>query len=61
VEWAWASATLYLAATAAVYVWRFRGGKWRTMTVIEPAVELPDVEAKAEQVDAGPEPARLPV
>ena len=38
VEPAWGAATVYLAVTAGVYVVRFLGGKWRTMTVIEAAV-----------------------
>jgi multidrug resistance protein, MATE family len=43
VEWAWAAATLYLAATAAVYIIRFLGGKWRTMRVIEAVVADPEL------------------
>jgi MATE family multidrug resistance protein len=38
VETAWAAATVYVMATAGVYIWRFRGGKWRTMKVIETTV-----------------------
>ena len=40
VEAAWAFATLYIAVMAGVFVARFRGGKWRTMTVIEPAAAV---------------------
>ena len=38
VEPAWGAATVYLAVTAGVYVVRFLGGRWRTMTVIEATV-----------------------
>lgn len=38
VELAWAAATAYIAAMAAVFILRFRGGKWRTMKVIETTV-----------------------
>ena len=43
IEAAWASATLYIAVTAAVYIFRFRGGEWRTMKVIETVVADPDL------------------
>ncbi len=35
---AWSFATLYVFALAICFALRFRGGKWRTMRVIEPAV-----------------------
>jgi len=38
VEAAWGFATLYISVTAVVYYVRFRGGKWRTMKVIETTV-----------------------
>jgi len=38
VYWAWAFATLYIAAQAACFIVRFLGGKWRAMRVIEPEV-----------------------
>jgi MATE family multidrug resistance protein len=49
VEPAWAAATVYLAVTAGVYVVRFLGGKWRTMTVIEAAVADPGEPAAEPQ------------
>jgi MATE family multidrug resistance protein len=57
VEPAWAAATVYLAVTAGVYVWRFLGGKWRTMTVIEAAVAEPADRPDPQPADA----PRLPV
>lgn len=60
VEWAWASATLYLGATAGVYVWRFVGGKWRTMTVIEAAVDLPESETESSKPHM-PNPKQAPI
>ena len=33
--WAWISATTYIVAMAACFLWRFRTGKWKTMRVIE--------------------------
>ena len=37
-EAAWVAATAYIAAMAVVFVVRFRGGRWRTMKVIETTV-----------------------
>ncbi len=48
VEPAWAAATVYLAVTAGVYVVRFLGGRWRTMTIIEAAVAEPGSADRAE-------------
>lgn len=59
VEPAWGAATAYLAVTAGVYVVRFLGGRWRTMTVIEPHVAEPEVPERAEP--AGVETPKLPV
>jgi MATE family multidrug resistance protein len=36
--WAWAFATLYICVQAGCFLIRFRGGKWKTMRVIEPVV-----------------------
>ena len=36
--WAWAFASAYIGAQAICFLVRFRGGKWRSMRVIEPAV-----------------------
>ncbi|HKB04024.1 MAG TPA: MATE family efflux transporter [Gemmataceae bacterium] len=36
--WAWAFASAYICLQAICFLIRFRGGKWRTMRVIEPAV-----------------------
>jgi MATE family, multidrug efflux pump len=36
--WAWAFASAYICLQALCFLVRFRGGKWRTMRVIEPAV-----------------------
>ncbi len=36
--WAWAFASLYIALQAVCFLLRFRGGKWRSMRVIEAAV-----------------------
>lgn len=41
VYWSWAFATLHIVAMAACFEWRFRGGKWKRMRVIEPAETLP--------------------
>lgn len=38
VYWCWAFATLHIFAMAVCFWFRFRGGKWKTMRVIEPAV-----------------------
>lgn len=54
VEAAWGAATVYVAATAGVFALRFRGGKWRTMKVIEAAPADPDGPAAA---PGGPPPA----
>ena len=59
VEPAWGAATVYLAVTAGLYVVRFLGGKWRTMTVIEPHVAEPDAPERAEP--AGVVMPKLPV
>ncbi len=55
VETAWGAATVYVAATAGVFALRFRGGKWRTMKVIEATVADPDGPTQAEEA-----PAKLP-
>jgi MATE family multidrug resistance protein len=36
--WAWAFASAYICLQALCFLVRFRGGKWRTMRVIEPPV-----------------------
>jgi multidrug resistance protein, MATE family len=36
--WTWAFVTLYVAAQATCFFFRFRGGKWKAMRVIEPTV-----------------------
>lgn len=36
--WTWAFVTLYVAAQATCFYFRFRGGKWKAMRVIEPTV-----------------------
>ena len=59
VEPAWGAATVYLAVTAGLYVVRFLGGKWRTMTVIEPHVAETGTAERAEP--AGVEMPKLPV
>jgi len=38
VYWAWAFATAYICLQALCFLIRFRGGKWKAMRVIEPAV-----------------------
>jgi MATE family multidrug resistance protein len=42
VYWAWGFASVYVAVLALTFLWRFRQGKWKSMRVIEAAVE-PDV------------------
>lgn len=37
--WAWISATGYIVAMAACFLWRFRTGKWKNMRVIEAVPE----------------------
>jgi len=37
VLWAWAFASAYIIAVALIFLARFRGGRWKTMRVIEPA------------------------
>ncbi len=37
--WAWGAATTYIMAMAVCFYLRFRTGKWKSMRVIEPAVE----------------------
>jgi MATE family multidrug resistance protein len=62
-EVAWSAATAYIASMAAVFVLRFRGGKWRTMKVIEAAPADPD-GTPAPTGEAPPaeedDPAKLP-
>jgi MATE family multidrug resistance protein len=36
--WAWAFASAYICIQATCYLVRFRGGKWKSMRVIEPAI-----------------------
>jgi MATE family multidrug resistance protein len=61
VEWAWAAATVYIAATAGVFALRFRGGKWRTMKVIEAHAADPDgPSAAGEPPPAEEDPAKQP-
>jgi multidrug resistance protein, MATE family len=38
VYWAWAFASAYICLQAVCFLIRFRGGKWKAMRVIEPAV-----------------------
>jgi MATE family multidrug resistance protein len=38
--WAWGFATAYIIAMAVCFFFRFRSGKWKTMRVIEPNVEM---------------------
>jgi MATE family multidrug resistance protein len=45
--WAWLFATIYIILLALTLLVRFRHGKWKTMRVIEPAVEEPTTDAKA--------------
>lgn len=39
VYWAWWFATAHIFAMAACFTWRFRTGKWKSMRVIEPALD----------------------
>jgi MATE family multidrug resistance protein len=55
-EFAWGSATAYIALMAVVFVVRFRHGKWRTMKVIEAAPADPDA-AEAAEDDPAKQPA----
>lgn len=50
VYWCWAFATLHIFAMAVCFWFRFRGGKWKTMRVIEPAVVE---EEKGEKTERG--------
>jgi O-antigen/teichoic acid export membrane protein len=34
VTWAWGFAAVYSFAVTGILVWRFRGGKWKSMSVI---------------------------
>lgn len=61
VEPAWGAATAYMAATAGVYIVRFLGGRWRTMTVIEATVADPDAEPAARAEPAVADAPKLPV
>jgi MATE family multidrug resistance protein len=56
-EFAWGSATAYIALMAVVFVVRFRHGKWRTMKVIEAAPADPDADEKAAEDDPAKQPA----
>ncbi|OWK42992.1 MATE family efflux transporter [Fimbriiglobus ruber] len=53
IEAAWASATIYISTTAVVFLVRFRGGKWRTMKVIETTTPDP-ADADPSTPDAPP-------
>lgn len=33
--WAWLTASLFLVAQGLIFLWRFKGGKWKSMKVIE--------------------------
>jgi MATE family multidrug resistance protein len=46
--WAWGFATAYIFVMATCFYLRFRGGKWKTMRVIEPTPELEDEVPEAE-------------
>jgi MATE family multidrug resistance protein len=35
--WAWGFASAYVISLALTYLARFRGGRWKSMRVIEPA------------------------
>ena len=37
--WCWVFATLHIIGMSVCFWFRFRGGKWKSMRVIEPAVE----------------------
>jgi MATE family multidrug resistance protein len=43
--WAWAFASTYIIVLAMIFLLRFRGGRWKTMRVIEAAV-VPEDEAR---------------
>src|SRR5262249_26343783 len=43
IYWAWGFASAHIAAMAVCFWLRFRTGKWKTMRVIEEAVELENV------------------
>jgi multidrug resistance protein, MATE family len=49
--WAWGAATAYIMAMAVCFYLRFRAGKWKSMRVIEPAVEEeePPIQASRER------------
>ena len=59
-EFAWGSATAYIALMAVVFVVRFRHGKWRTMKVIEAAPADPDGTPAADEKEAEDDPAKQP-
>jgi MATE family multidrug resistance protein len=48
--WAWGFASVYIMVLAAVFLVRFRKGKWRGMRVIEPAVLAAPVDAATSAV-----------
>ena len=58
-EAAWGAAVVYISVTAALYAWRFVGGRWRTMSVIEAAVADTDPAGRADP--AAVELPKLPV
>jgi len=39
VYWAWVFATAHIFAMAVCFYLRFRSGRWKTMRVIEPALD----------------------
>ena len=39
--WAWGFASAYIIAIALVFMFRFRGGKWKSMRVIEHTTVVP--------------------
>ncbi len=55
--WPWTFASLYIVVQAVVLGWRFRGGKWRTMRVIESTPVLRELEEEAyiRLPEAGPQ------
>ena len=45
---AWTSATAFIILLALAFLWRFRGGKWRSMRVIEEPVRTEPIPPGAE-------------
>ncbi|MBY0457959.1 MAG: MATE family efflux transporter, partial [Gemmataceae bacterium] len=53
VYWCWMFATLHIVAMSVCFWFRFRGGKWKSMRVIEPDIEGGRRKAEGGEIESG--------